>query len=685
MTKSSAIPLLLSFSLLVPSAAPANVTLPSLFSNHAVLQKTAKVPVWGSADPGKAVTVSLDGLKAETKAGADGKWQVLLDLKEKGPGPFEMTVEGNNKITVSDVVVGEVWVCSGQSNMEFALKNAIGATEEIAASANPLLRQFRVKRNTSTTPLDKCEGEWVPAAPDTAGNFTAVGYYFGKALQKELNVPVGLIHTSWGGTPSEAWTSAQGLDSNADLKATKDRTLSDIGTFPKRQEEYVPKYQAWAAENKRQDHPAEDFSAFSAESVTTQDWKPVTLPGPFSKAGLPDAGAVWARKTVEMDAKSAGKDLPVELGTIREFDTFYWNGEKIGETLPTRPATANRRYTVPGRLVKAGNNSIALRIFCPADKTGILANNAPFKAGSVNLAGEWLGKAEFELPPLDPAALASYPQRPAQPGGLQHTAACLYNAMINPLLPYAIKGAIWYQGESNAGRAYQYRTAFPLMIQDWRTHWNQGDFPFYFCQLANYQAKKDLPGESGWAELRDAQTSTLSLPNTGMAVLIDIGETSDIHPRNKKDAGERLSYLALARDYGKKIPWSGPMFESVKIEGNKAVVKFTGTEGGLAAKALPETQVMKSADSLTAPLVKPVPGSELQGFAICGEDKQWKWADAKIEGETVVVSSPEVPQPVAVRYAWSDNPTCNLYNGAGLPASPFRTDDFPPFTLDKKF
>lgn len=264
-------------------------------------------------------------------------------------------------------------------------------------------------------------------------------------------------------------------------------------------------------------------------------------------------------------------------------------------------------------------------------------------------------------------------------------AGFLFNGMIHPILPYAISGVIWYQGESNAGRAYQYRTAFPLMIADWRKHWNQGDFPFYFCQLANYMAKKPEPGDSAWAELREAQAMTLARANTGQAVLIDIGESGDIHPRNKKDAGERLALIALAKDYNKSIPYSGPVYDSMNIAGGKATIKFKHVDEGLVAKPLPETFVVKSQTNETAPLVRNSPASQLEGFAICGEDKKWVWADAKIDGQTVVVWSDKVPAPVAVRYAWADNPTCNLYNTAGLPASPFRTDDFPPTTKDAKY
>jgi sialate O-acetylesterase len=264
-------------------------------------------------------------------------------------------------------------------------------------------------------------------------------------------------------------------------------------------------------------------------------------------------------------------------------------------------------------------------------------------------------------------------------------ASFLFNGMVRPIIPYAIQGVIWYQGEENTSRAYQYRTAFPLLISDWRKQWNQGDFQFYFCQLPNHRPKASIPGESGWAELREAQSLALKLPNTGQAVTIDIGESGDIHPRNKKDVGERLALIALAKDYGKAIPFSGPVYDSMKVESGKAILSFLHTEGGLAAKPLPEKDLVKYLTNETAPLVRNSPNSELEGFAICGEERKWVWADAMIQGQNVIVWSDKVPSPVAVRYAWADNPTCNLVNSAGLPASPFRTDDFPPFTGNAKY
>ena len=667
------------------SATWADVKLPAIISDHMVLEKTAKVPIWGKADPGEAVKVTLNGQTAKATAGADGTWKTELNLKDSAPGPFEMVVEGKNKLTIADVVVGEVWVASGQSNMEWALKNTLDSEKEIAGSANPLLRQFLVKKNPTREMLDDTEGTWVAATPATTGGFTAVGYFFGKKLQNDLKVPVGLINTSWGGTPSEAWTSVEAIDSVPDLKASRERLWAATGEFPAKKKAFVDGFAAWLKENAREDKPVADADVFAGVDISTDGWVPVKIPGAVAAPGLPKTGAVWLRKDVNFPSKPLANvqlNLPID-----GYDSVYWNGKLLKQTTYLDALGAGNvrkygKYDIPPSEVREGKNVLAIRIYDPVG-TAIFTNDP--KAGSISLAGEWLGKAEYEFPSLDPKKLASAPQTPSNPPGPQNVASFLFNGMIHPILPYAISGAIWYQGESNAGRAFQYRTAFPLMITDWRKQWNQGDFPFYFCQLANFMAKKPEPGDSNWAELREAQSMTLKLPNTGQAVLIDIGESADIHPRNKKDVGERLALIALAKDYGKSIPFSGSVYDSLKIEGSKAVLTFKHTDGGLVASPLPATFDVKSQTKETAPLVRNSPSSQLEGFAICGEDKKWFWADAKINGDTVVVSSDKVAAPVAVRYAWSDNPTCNLYNGAGLPASPFRTDDFPPTTLSGKY
>jgi sialate O-acetylesterase len=690
MTKSS---LALATLLILPFAfSQADVKLPAIISDHMVLEKTAKVPIWGKADPGEEVTVTLDGQTVKTQAGDDGKWKVTLDLSNSGPGPFTLTVQGKNKVTVDDVVVGEVWVASGQSNMEWVLKNTTGAEQEAAQSANPLLRQFLVKKAASPTPLEDCEGKWTIAGPETTPSFTAVGYYFAKKLQNELKVPVGLIHTSWGGTPSEAWTSLEGIDSVPDLKATKEAQFKYIKEYPELRKKWVEDFGAWLKANDREDKAPQEVAAFAVPSTDNSGptWTTVNLPGEISlpqKDASQVPGAIWVRQTFDVPAEKANAALGLDLGAIDGFDSVYWNGKLIHQTTlqgyaGTGFSRRGENYRVPADLVKAGPNTLAIRVFTP---TGTVKfSNVPRVSG-ITPSGDWQAATEYTLPALTAKQLESLPKTPNALRSPQGTASHLFNGMINPILPYAISGVIWYQGESNAGRAYQYRTAFPLLITDWRRAWGQGDFPFYFCQLANYQPKKDTPGESSWAELREAQSLALSLPKTGQAVLIDIGEAGDIHPRNKKDVGERLARIALANDYGRDIPFSGPVYDGMKIEGNKVRISFKHTEGGLVAKPVPPTHDVMTRENKTAPTVRNSPNSELEGFAICGEDRQWVWADARIDGDTVVVWSDKVAAPVAVRYGWAENPTVNLYNGAGLPASPFRTDDFPPTTLEAKY
>ncbi len=656
--------------------------LPSIISNHMVLERTENVPIWGKADPGEEVTVTLDGQSASAKADVEGKWKVFLDLKDSAPGPFEMTVAGKTKRTISDVVVGEVWLAGGQSNMEWTLNSTLGAAEEMAGSTNPLLRQFKVQKAASPEPSGDCTGSWVTASPQTSGGFTAVGYYFGKTLQKELGVPIGLISDNYGGTHCEAWTSREALDSNPELKASRESLQKKFEEYPERKKAFVEKFGDWIRENGREDVPTADPSVYAGMEVSTEGWVPVKIPGPVAASGLPGEGVVWLRRDVEVPEK--GMDYLTLFLPIDGFDSVYWNGKLLKQT--TYQDFVGRGhmrcygpYTIPGSAVLQGRNVLAIRLYEPAGPA--VFTGSP-RADMKSLDGEWMARAEHTFPPIDAAKLAAAPQPPMNPPESQNIPGFLFNGMLHPILPYAISGVVWYQGESNAGRAWQYRTAFPLLIADWRRQWGRGDFPFYFCQLANYQSKKPEPGESTWAELRDAQLQTLHVPGTGQAVLIDLGEAGFIHPRNKKDVGERLAKIALARDYGKTIPFSGPGYESLKIEGGKMILKFSHTDGGLVAKPLPDTHVVRSDTKTSAPLIRNSPASPLEGFAICGEDRKWVWADAKIDGDTVVVWSDKVPVPVAVRYAWADNPTCNLYNGAGLPASPFRTDDFPPITLN---
>jgi sialate O-acetylesterase len=542
--------------------------------------------------------------------------------------------------------------------------------------------------NATSELKDDVQGKWVVASPETVGNFTAVGYLFAKTLQKELNIPVGLIHTSVGGTPSEAWTSAEALDTVPDLKATRERLWAAVKDAPEKKKAFIDSMGAWTKENGREDKPCADAAAYAGSEVSSGGWVAVKLPGEVTAPGLPQAGAVWLRKEINVPSAPTEK-FPLSL-PIDGFDSVYWNGKLLKQTTfqDFEGLGSIRRkgpYDVPPGDVKVGKNILAIRLYEPISPAIFPANTGGPRAGSIPLAGEWLAKTEYEFPAIPAEKTAVAPQPPANPPGLHSVASFLFNGMVRPIIPYAIRGVIWYQGEANTGRACQYRTSFPLLISDWRKQWNQGDFPFYFCQLPIYRPKVSMPGESGWAELREAQSMALKLPNTGQAVTIDVGETGNLHPRNKKDVGERLALIALARDYGKAIPFSGPVYDSIKVESGKAILSFQHTDGGLTAKPLPQTDAVNSLTNETAPLVRNSPNSQLEGFAICGEDRKWVWADAKIDGNNVIVWSDKVPSPAAVRYAWADNPTCNLTNGPGLPASPFRTDDFPPVTLKGKY
>jgi sialate O-acetylesterase len=473
---------------------PSPPRLAGVFGDNMVLQRGIPAPVWGWANPGEKITVSFRGQEKSATAGQDGKWLVKLDKMEAG-GPFELTVAGKGTCTLKNVLVGEVWVCSGQSNMEFSLGGAHNAKEAIANSTNPMLRHFTLHKASAPVPQADCNGKWEESNPQNSPHFTAVGYFFGEKLQKDLKVPVGLIHTSWGGTAIEAWTSLKAME-------------SDPATKP------------------------------IADSI---------------------------RPRIE--------------------------SEKAAWQAYEEKAAAARRLNQP------------------------------------------------------------LPATPNQPGPVP---TALYNAMIAPVIPYGIAGAIWYQGESNAGNAKLYQKQMPAMIKNWRDDWGQGDFPFFMVSLANFMARQQQPTDTGWARLREAQAMTTeNTPKVGVAIAIDVGDDRDIHPRDKQTVGQRLALNALAIAYGKNIVYSGPVYEGMKVVDGKARLSFKHVGSGLVAK-----------------------GGKLTGFAVAGEDKKFVWADAVVDGETIVVSSPNVAQPAAVRYAWADNPECNLYNQEGLPAVPFRTDNW---------
>ncbi len=666
--------------------------LPAIFSEGMVLQRSDSTPVWGNANPGELLTITLGTLRTETRADASGQWRTDLDLAGVERGPFELKIESpGGKLSIPNVLVGQVWLCSGQSNMAFTLNRVLDADKEIAGSANSEIRQFEVSRRASPSPLPLLDkGSWETADPKTSGGFTAVGYFFAKAIHSETGEPVGLINATWGGSPVETWISYASLSTNPKTKAAADTMREEWEGFPERRREYAKRLREWAAKHGRADRKEADPKEFAGVGVSTEGWTPVSLPGKPATAGLPDSGALWLRRTLSIPDSMAGKSLPVTIDDIYQFDAFYWNGELVGQTdLDNQKGerkegagsayAKTRYYKVPANLVRAGENTLAIRLFTPF--SGFRIGGGRFQGESsqrVSFAGEWMAKSEFSLPPLEGAAAEETPGLLTSAPREIYVPSALFNGMISPLLPYGIQGVLWYQGESNADGAAEYGMLFEMLISDWRKQWGRGDFPFYFCQLPAHKRKQSEPVENGWAELREAQASVLKLPNTAQAVLVDLGEADDIHPRDKTPVGERLAAIALDRNYHKPRPHSGPVYKSHRIEGRRIRIDFTETEGGLQALPLPETYLLKSHPKEEEKLIRNTPGSQLEGFAICGKDQKWVWADARIEGDTVVVESPRVPEPVAVRYAWANNPTVNLVNAAGLPAAPFRTDDFPP-------
>ncbi len=639
----------------------ADIRLPSIVGNNMVLQQGRKVAIWGWADPGEEVRlrVSWHTMERRTDTDKDGKWSFTITSPPAG-GPYELTLSGQNTIRIQNVLSGEVWVCSGQSNMEWPLQSAHNGAQEVAEADYPNIRLFTVQKKIADTPQEDCTGQWSPCTPQSATGFTAVGYFFGRYLHKKLGVPVGLINTSWGGTVAEAWTSGKALEKMPEFEALMQEIAKAKANPDASMKEYRDALAQW---EKRIESANAQGASCIEPGFDDSSWKEMELPVLWEQADLSSFdGLVWFRKTVTVPESWAGKELQLDLGPIDDMDVTWVNGVKVGAHSESGQWQIARQYKVPGTIVKAGRNVIVVQVLDTGGGGGIYGEAKqmnlcrPGSDEAISLAGPWRYKVGYDL--------ASMPPRPQPPVWANNPNAptVLYNGMIAPLIPLGIRGAIWYQGESNAGRAYQYRELFPLMISNWRHDWGEGNFPFLFVQLANYMATRPEPGDSAWAELREAQLMTLSLPNTGMAVIIDIGEATDIHPKNKQDVGKRLALWALAKTYDKPIAWSGPLYKSMKIRGNEVVLHFDCINGGLVAEG----------------------GKPVKGFAIAGADRKFVWADARIEGDAVVVSSEKVAKPVAVRYAWADNPVCNLYNGAGLPASPFRTDDWPGVTAGKK-
>jgi sialate O-acetylesterase len=534
--------------------------------------------------------------------------------------------------------------------MEWRVDNTNNAKAEISDADIPQIRLFTVSKKVSQTPVEDLDnGEWQICSPETVPAFSSVGYFFGKNLYQQLNVPIGLIHTSWGGTVAETWSSAQTIENDPDFKdKLKELAGFDMANY---KEQKMNSIKAILKEVPTKDKGLVNGVAVYADaSLNDTDWTEVSGAKTWEESGYQSIDGVgWYRKTVELTADQAKKANEISLGAIDDNDITWINGVKIGAT---DQYNTIRLYKISANTLKAGKNVISIRVVDTGGGGGLYGGNEDkfLQMGNsqLKLTDNWKFKlSEVQLGSMD-IGPNDYP-------------TLLFNGMLNPIIPYGIKGAIWYQGESNANRAKQYQRVFPEMITDWRTHWEQGDFPFLFVSLANYMAPDNQPVESAWAELREAQTKTLSLPNTGMALAIDLGVAGDIHPRNKQDVGKRLALAALKKAYGKHLVYSGPIYQSVKFEGNKAIITFTEVGSGLVAK-----------DKY----------GYVNSFAVSGADRKFVWAKAKITGKnTVEVYSDEVKSPVAVRFAWANNPDdLNLYNVEGLPANPFRTDDWPSVT-----
>ncbi|AIE87808.1 sialate O-acetylesterase [Fimbriimonas ginsengisoli] len=655
---------LLAAALLLAQAPTLHV--PAIFADNMVLQRNQPLPFFGTAQPGTHIDVTLNGHHAYTNAKRDGTWMVKLRPMDAG-GPYTATITGDGTITLRNVMVGEVWLCSGQSNMEMRVGEA--RESQVAQSlADPDIRMFTVQHLSSEIPAPDVTGSWVTSSGDSVVNFSAVAYWYAVELHKKLGVPIGLIHSSWGGTPIEAWTSRHAYNVKPTLAPIVKNYLAGLHDFPERKAEYDRKLADWKESVYHTDTGNDGFGMrYPEPDCDTTSWRQVTLPNLLEVTENRQMdGAVWYRKTIDVPAEWAGKPLRLVLGTIKDFDITYFNGRRIGAIDDRTPYwyAVDRVYPVPPALVHAGANTIAVRIFNQFGPGGFTGGANQLKIAPADGSGEpiflegaWLSKVERYIEPATEEVVNSKPQPPFGPGH-PWAPGGLYNGMIDPLIPYAIKGVLWYQGEANVNYAYQYRELFPTLIEDWRRRWEEGDMPFYFVQLAGYTERLNDPVESNWAELREAQAKALALPNTGMATAVDIGEANDIHPKNKREVGRRLALIALARDYGQKVIYTGPTMREVKFEGSEAHIQYDNVADGL----------------------KSVDGSALGAFTIAGEDHKFYWGVAKLVGNTVVVSNPYVPKPVAVRYAWANNPYVNLANSEGLPALPFRTDDWPGIT-----
>jgi len=625
-----------------------------MFGDNMVLQRGKPNAIWGWARPGEVVRVELAGHMATAVTGPDGRWQIRIQPPAPG-GPYTIKITGaEQNAELHEVLVGDVWLCGGQSNMELGLGGARNGADEIKSANHPELRLFLVQHHVAYSATAVPQGSWKICTPQTVAadgweGFSAVAYFYGLELQDELHVPIGLVEDCVGGTPAESW---MGPESLRKVKVF-DAPLAEIERLhAKGGPEYGSFLMHWLDE-----YDVGITNQWTAADFDDSNWKAVQIPGGFQELGVADVPSVcWFRKEFTLPDPLPAGQATIFLGSIEKMDTTYVNGQWVGASSWVENP---RAYPIKDGVLKPGRNVVAIRVFKLKPHGGFLAkpNDLRLAIGdrtatplAVPLAGEWRGALSVDARPPHPLPLSfeNYPTMPV----------VLYEGMIAPVAPLTIRGAIWYQGEANAERAYQYQMLLPAMIGDWRKLFGQGDFPFYIVSLPAFMHRRDQPGDDSWAELREAQAWTAQkVKNSGLAVTIDTGDPDNIHPKDKKIVGERLALCALAKEYGEKILYAGPTFKSVEHIPGALKLRFDHTDGGLMVK-----------------------GGKPEEFSVAGKDRKWHWADARIEGDAVVVSSPVVREPQAARYAWQANPAATLYNGAGLPAVPFRTDHWPEIT-----
>ena len=616
----------------------ASVKLPALISDGMVLQRDTELKLWGWASAGESIEISFLNKSYKTTADANGKWEVTLPSQKAG-GPYQMQI---NDISINDILIGDVWLCSGQSNMETLISRVLDLyRDEVSQINNPYIRYLKtpLKYNFTGVSEDINGGSWKSATPENILDFSAVAYFFAKDLYDKYKVPIGLLNSSVGGSPIKAWLSKDALKQfPTNLQVAQQ--FAQPGYIDSIRAEEKKITEQWYTTLNQND---KGISNWFKNDLDTSDWGTISLPGYWADKGIGNInGSFWFRKEFEVPASMVGKPAVLRLGCIVDSDSAYINGQFVGTTSYQYPP---RIYTIPLGLLHEGKNSVTVRVINSIGKGGFVEDK-PYRivVGDefIDLTGKWNYKVGAEMAVLRPQTFFQY-----KPMGL-------YNAMIAPLINYPIKGVIWYQGESNTSQPTEYSTLLTALINDWRMKWNSNDLPFIIAQLPNFMQPQENPSESNWAMLRESQSKALALPNTGMAVNIDLGEWNDIHPLNKKDVGHRLALIAMKIAYGDpNVISSAPVYKSMVVEDNKIILSFTEIGNGFA------------------------PTENLKNFAIAGENKQFVWADAKIEGDKVIVWSDKVKNPVAVRYAWADNPEgANLRNKEGLPSSPFRTDNW---------